>query len=144
MDTITLSPLAVVAASVVAFVANFAWFGPRTFFPVWQRALGMPDHDPADAGTSMVVVFGLTTLAVVTQAVVMAVAVQAVAVATGAADVSLGLGALVGAVIGIAFAAAPSLGHRLFSGQGLVVWVIEVGADILGLVLIGATLSFWY
>ena len=52
-------------------------------------------------------------------------------------------GALVGLAIGIGFAAAPALGHRLFSGQGIKVWLIESGGDILGLTLMGAVLSFF-
>ena len=58
-------------------------------------------------------------------------------------EVTVGTGLLVGALVGAGIAAAASLGHRLFAGQGLKVWAIEVGGDILGLTLIGGVLSFW-
>jgi len=35
------------------------------------------------------------------------------------------------------------VGHRLFSGQGLKVWAIEAGGDVLGLTLMGLVLSFF-
>ena len=59
-------------------------------------------------------------------------------------NASLGFGAVTGAAVGVGIAAAASLGHRLFAGQGLVVWAIEVGGDILGLTLMGLVLAFFY
>ena len=32
--TVTVNLLAVLLAVVVSFVANFVWFGPKTFYPV--------------------------------------------------------------------------------------------------------------
>ena len=58
-------------------------------------------------------------------------------------SVSWWTGLVVGAILGVALAAAPALGHRLFSGQGLRVWLIESGADVLGLALMGAILGAW-
>ena len=144
MDASGIAWVGVAAATVVAFVANFLWFGPRTLFPVWWRALGNADLPPGADGTSMAVTFGLTTVAVVVQAVAMTFVLRGAALLAGVADVSIGHGALVGAVVGVAIAATTSLGHRLFSGQGLVVWAIEVGGDVLGLTLMGAVLAAWY
>ncbi len=58
-------------------------------------------------------------------------------------DISLLTGALVGLGIGVAFAAMTSFGHRMFAGQGFKVWLIEIGGDLLGLVLMGAVLSIY-
>jgi hypothetical protein len=46
-------------------------------------------------------------------------------------------GALIGLLLGVGIAAASSLSHRLFSGQGLRVWLIEVGGDIVSLTVAG-------
>jgi hypothetical protein len=139
--TVTIPWLGVLVAFVVAFVANFLWFGPKTMFPLWWRALGhTPDEQPTTEG--MAKVFGLTIAGLLVQVLTMSWVLQASA-ALYDQEVTLGAGLLVGALIGAGIAAAASLGHRMFAGQGLTVWAIEVGGDILGLTLIGGVLSFW-
>jgi hypothetical protein len=141
---VTLPWLGILAAVLVAFVANFVWFGPKTFYPVWARALGQdPAQQPA-GGMGMGLVFGLTIVGSLVQAVAMAWLIQAAAALYPTSDVSAGFGALVGLAMGLGIAAAASLGHRLFAGQGLTVWAIEIGGDVLGLTLMGLVLSFWF
>ena len=41
------------------------------------------------------------------------------------------------------FAAAGSLSHRLFSGQGIRVWLIEVGGDVVSLTLAGLVIGLF-
>ena len=45
---------------------------------------------------------------------------------------------------GLAFAAMPALGHRLFSGQGFRVWLIECGGDVVGLAAMGLVIGPWH
>lgn len=135
-----ISWLAVLVAFVAAFLLNFLYFNGRTMYPVWVRALGR-DAQEEWTGPPMLVTFGLTALALLVQAIVLA-ALLALMRSAGE-DIGLWAGLAVGALMGVAFAAAPALGHRLFSGQGLKVWVIESGADILGLALMGAVLGAW-
>lgn len=135
--------LGVLAAFAAAFFANFLYFGPKTMFPLWWRALGRGDEQPGQ-GMNMGLVFGLTTVGTLVQAVVMTFVVRGAQLLAGADEVSLALGALAGFVVGVGIAAATSLGHRMFAGQGVLVWAIEVGGDIIGLTLMGAVLSFWY
>ena len=59
--------LAVVLATVAAFVVGFVWFGPKTFFPVWWRAMGKSPEDMAGGG-NMKVLFGSTIIAAFVQA----------------------------------------------------------------------------
>ncbi len=141
--TVIVPWVGVLVAVLVSFMANFVWFGPKTFYPVWARALGKSPDDQPGAGQSMATVFGLTLLASLVMAFTISWVLQAAA-ALYTADVTVGFGALIGAVMGVGIAAAASLGHRLFAGQGLVVWAIEVGGDILGLTLMGVVLSFWF
>lgn len=129
--------LASLVAFVAAFFASFFWFGPKTFYPIWWRAMGKnPEDVPGSSSSSMGLVFGLTALELFISAVVMTMVITV----TGAAG-SLTDGFVVGLIIGIAFAAAPSLGHRLFAGHGLKVWAIEVGSDVLNLALMGAIIA---
>jgi hypothetical protein len=143
--TVTVNVLAVLLAVVVSFVANFVWFGPKTFYPVWARALGKdPSEPPGSGGLGMGAVFGLTILGSVVMALTLCWVLQAAMAVYDTTDASLGFGAVTGAAVGLGIAAAASLGHRLFAGQGLVVWAIEVGGDILGLTLMGLVLAFFY
>jgi hypothetical protein len=144
--TVTVNLLAVLLAVVVAFVANFVWFGPKTFYPVWARALGKDPSQPAAAeqGLGMGAVFGLTIVGSLVMALTLCWVLQAAMAVYDKTDASLGFGAVTGAALGIGIAAAASLGHRLFAGQGLKVWAIEVGGDILGLTLMGLVLAFFY
>ncbi len=140
---VTIPWLGLLAAMVVAFVANSLWFGPKTLFPVWWRALGKSGEPEVAAGSSMAATFGLTLVGLFVQALALVWVLQAALALYAEADATAVFGASVGLAVGAGFAAAASLGHRLFSGQGLQVWAIEVGADILGLTLMGLVLSFW-
>lgn len=61
MDIGTVNWLAIIAATVAAMIVGFGWFGPKTFYPVWARALG---KDPKESPTSssMGLDFGCTAL----------------------------------------------------------------------------------
>ena len=137
----SISLVGIVAATVVAFVSGAVWFGPKTFFPIWWRAMGKPEGATPGEGHSMGVVFGSTFVGVIVQAIVMSLVIAKL---NESADVAPAQGALVGFLLGVGFAAAPSLSHRLFGQQGFKVWLIEVASDVLNLTLIGlviATLS---
>ena len=83
-------------------------------------------------------VFGLVTVSALAQGVIMSVVLGTV---THGADASLGTGLSVGLVTGLAVI-LPALGHRLFAGHTVKVWVLECGNDLLNFVLMGAVLSF--
>lgn len=146
--TVSIEWLGVLVAFVVVFVMNFLWFSEKGFFLHWYRAMGR-DYDKlrSEPATDMGKTFGLTALAILIQALAMSWALQASA-ALYNAEVTLGLGLLTGAGLGIAMSAFTSVGHRLFSGIGfsnaMKAWFIEAGADVLSLTLMGAVLSFWY
>lgn len=122
----------------VIFFFNFLWFNSKTFFPIWWRALGKT-YDPNAGGAGMGLVFGSTFIATMLQGVVLAWVLAGLSVM----GLTITTGFLYGLIIGIGFAAATSLGHRLFGQQGFAVWAIEVGADALGLALAGAVIALW-
>ncbi len=135
--------LAVIVASIACFIVGFVWFGPKTFYPVWVRALGRDPSVPPDMskGVPMNLVWILLVVAILVQAIVLAAIIELLR-ATGQ-SVGPWSGLATGALMGVAFAAMTSLGHRLFSGQGLKVWLIEVGQDIAGLAVMGLVLGAW-
>ncbi len=127
--------LAVLAGFVVYFIAGAIWFGPKTFYPAWMRAKGLDPAQP-QGSHGPAVVFGMTALGALVQVAALAIVLWFVVEATGEPVGPLG-GALGGLLLGIGFAAASSLSHRLFGGDGFRVWAIEVGGDVVGLTLAG-------
>jgi hypothetical protein len=133
----TLHPAGIGLAALATFVSGFLWFGPRTFFPVWWRAMGRTEPlNPAEF--NMAKVFGNTLVAILVQAFVCDVILTAIR--AGQPSFSVGQGAAWGFHLGL-LAAAPSLSHRLFAGHGFKVWALEVGNDLLNFVMTGAILA---
>ena len=131
--------LAIFLGVLAAYVFNAIWFGPKTFYPMWIRALGKPEPRSEDRDTSAktaIKLFGGTFAGWLTLGIVAAIVISLIPNATGLD------GALVGLGLGIV-AAGSSLGHRLFANQGFKVWIIEVSADIIGLMLIGVVIGLF-
>lgn len=122
------------AASAVNFIGGFVWFGPKTFFPVWWKAMGKGE-DEKPGTENMGAVFGLTTLGVLVQTYVLAAVLGSLGVSGVAA------GAAAGFTLAVGLAAFTSLSHRMFAGQGVKVWLIEVSSDVLNLTLAGAVIG---
>lgn len=132
--------LAILVATLVAFVAGAIWFGPKTFYPIWWKLMGKEAVVPeSGSGREMVVIFGSTFIAALTQSITVAIVIHL----ASAGDDAFGplQGALVGSLLGFGLAAASSLSHRLFAGHGFRVWILEVGSDILNLTLMGLVIA---
>ena len=87
----------------------------------------------------MGVVFGLTAIAVIVQAGVLSLLLPVIGTAVGSMGWFTGLAT--GALLGLAFAAAPAITHKLFGGFRLWVWVLEAGQDIVSLAAMGAIIG---
>jgi len=120
-------------------VVGSLWFNPKTFFPMWWKAIGKTERDgPGMTGNSnMGMVWGLTVLAAFVQAVFMALMVNALG------SITLGSGALTGFLLWLGFVVPTSLLNKLFAGQ-LKAWVIEVGNHLVTFILFGAILGAWH
>lgn len=130
--------LAWIFAAIVGIVIGAVWFGPKTFFPIWWKFMGRKPEEQPGSG-NMSVVFGLTFLGAFVQSAVLYVVIDLAQRANGNLD--LFGGAATGALMGVGFAAATVLGHKLFGGFSLKVWVLEVGQDIASLSVMGAILA---
>ncbi|MFM8352585.1 MAG: DUF1761 domain-containing protein [Actinomycetales bacterium] len=129
--------IAVISATVAAFIVGFIWFGPKTFYPVWFRALGRSPQDRSSVNPATL--FVPTIVATFVQALGVAIVIG---LRHGAGThVGPVRGLLIGGLIGVVFAAAPSLSHRLFAGQGYRVWAIEAGGDVAGLAAMGLVIG---
>ena len=132
---------AVVVAAVAAIAIGSIWFGPRTFFPVWWKAMGR-SADEKPGGENMGIVFAGTFVGQFTQAFAVSVAIAWFAASNGGV-VSFGDALVVGLVLGVGIAAAASLSHRLFGGQSFKVWAIEVGSDIVSITVMALIIGLW-
>lgn len=131
--------LAIFLGVLAAYVFNAIWFGPKTFYPMWIRALGKPEPRREDADMSaknQIKLFGGTFAGWLASGVVADLVIGLIPNATALE------GALVGLALGVV-AAGSSLGHRLFAQQGFKVWIIEVSADVIGLVLMGLVIGLF-
>lgn len=140
MDFGAINFAGVLVAFLVNFVIGFIWFGPKTFFPIWWKAIGKTG-DPGE-GANMGIVFGSTAIAGLISATGLALIFNLLSRANG--DVSLISGLTAGLIVGVFVMAAPALSHRLFAGNGFKVWLLEIGSDVLGFVGMGIVLSFFY
>jgi hypothetical protein len=141
--------LAVFVASLSSFVIGAAWFGPKTFYPVWMTAMGRKvptENVPMSAG-STILMFGGTYLGALIQVSTLAVVVSL----ARAVDPTIGAlgGAAIGALLGFGIGAAASFSHRQFAQQNhnqvdaVWVWLIEVGQDIVCLAVAGLIIGSW-
>ncbi len=133
--------LAVFTASIVSFISGAIWFGPKTFYPVWWKALGKEPVENPGGSSSMVIVFLSTYVGQLLQVTTLAVVLAAFRVSVSGFSALDGL--LIGLLVGFGIGAAGSLSHRLFGGQGFKVWLIEVSNDVLNLGLAGLILASW-
>ena len=139
-----ISWVGVLVAGIAGAISGGLWFGPKTFFPLWWRLIGHPPGTAANPGgdLSMGVVFGSTIAAQMVQAAAMAVVINLAMRAGISASFGVVDGLVVGLLVGVGFAAASSLGHRLFGGHGFGVWALEVGNDILNCAMMGGILAY--
>ncbi|MGA1099910.1 MAG: DUF1761 domain-containing protein [Candidatus Nanopelagicales bacterium] len=128
--------LAVLVATVVSFVSGFIWFGPKTFYPIWWKAIGKSSTEEPGSNQNMAMVFGSITVALFIQALTLFIIVDWYQAKVGEFGIIQGLTA--GLIVGIGVVAASPLSHRLMSGHGFKVWLIEVGNDVLNFALMGA------
>ena len=141
--------LAVLAASVLSFIIGAIWFGPKTFYPVWMKALGreVPTERIKMTGGETLLMFGGTYLAALIQVSTLALIISLARSADALIDA--GTGALFGFVFSVGLGAFGSLSHRIFAQpdgkvyRSLKVWLIEVGQDVLCLTIAGTILGAW-
>ena len=146
---LSINPLAVLTASIISFAIGAIWFGPKTFYPVWMRALGreIPKERVKMTGGETLLMFGGTYLAALIQVITLAVIISLGRLASP----SFGLldGAIYGFVFSVGLGAFASLSHRMFGQanfkvyQSLTVWLIEVSQDVLCLTIAGLILAAW-
>jgi hypothetical protein len=138
MDFNSINWLAVLACVVFSVVSGSLWFGPKTFFPVWWKAIGKSESDAPDGRPLTWILILLSSLV---QAVFMALMVNAMGSMMGGATLVSGMTA--GFLLWLGFVAPTSLVNKLFPGY-LKAWAIENGNHLINFVFFGAILGAWH
>lgn len=149
MEIVPINWLAVFATSLTSFAIGALWFGPKTFYPIWIRALGreVPTERIEMSGGETATMFGGTYLAGLVQVTTLAVVINYARLVLEVVDA--GVGAQIGLAMAVGFGAFASLSHRMFGQpdhkvyRSLKVWIIEVGQDVVALTVAGAILGAW-
>ena len=141
MDFSSVNWLAVVACVIASMIIGAVWFAPKTFFPVWWKAIGKSDgEDPGGSRIGMGVTWGLIVLSSFVQAVFMSLFVNAMGSLTGGA--TLASGATAGFLLWLGFVAPSSLTNKLFADR-IKAWVLEAGNHLVTFVVMGAIIGAW-
>lgn len=142
MDFSAINWLAVIACVVFSMISGSLWFGPKTFFPVWWKAIGKRDDQGPSSSTPPALVWTLVVVSSILQAVFMALMVNTLGkVMPGGA--TLVSGAVAGFVIWLGFVGPASLSNKLFADQ-LKAWALENGNHLINYVVFGAILGAWH
>ena len=142
MDFSSINWLAVVACVVASMIIGSIWFSPKTFFPIWWKAIGKSDsQNPGGSTTGMGVTWGLIVFSSFVQAVFMSLFVNAMGSMTGGA--TLVSGAMAGFLLWLGFVAPSSLTNKLFADR-LKAWVLEAGNHLVTFVVMGAIVGAWH
>ena len=124
--------LAILAATVVAFLIGGLWYGPL-FGQAWLDALGRTQDDIEPTPTPFVVSAVTSFLTAVAMAMVLA----GLGIGTATA------GAGVGALVGVAFIATAMASDAAFCDWGVKLWAIQSGYRAVYAVVMGAILGGW-
>jgi len=138
MDFSSINWLAVVLCVVASMIIGGFWFNPKTFFPVWWKAVGKEGDDASSSSLSMGLVWGLIVFSSLVQAVFMSLFIHAMGSMTG--GMSLASGATAGFILWLGFVAPSSLTNKLFADR-LKAWVLEAGNHLVTFVVMGAIIG---
>ncbi len=133
--------LGVLVAFIVSFASGGIWFGPKTFYPIWMKAKGIPTGQLDSNQNKPALLFGGTIIGVLVQTLTLGVIITSIQ----KHNPNLGIidGAGVGFALGVGIGMFASLSHRLFGGDSLKVWIIETANDAINLTVAGAIIAFF-
>lgn len=132
--------LGVSIAFVVSFISGAIWFGPKTMYPIWMKAKGIASGELTANQNKPVLLFGGTIIGILVQTITLSIIINSLAQHT---EIGILDGAGIGLALGVGISMFSSLSHRLFSGEGLKVWIIETVNDAINLTIAGAIIAYF-
>jgi hypothetical protein len=131
--------LAVLVSAVVIFLLGGLWYSPLVLAKRWVALQGktMEQMKADAAGTSMAGRYAQVFVCGLIVAWVLAMLMHYTHMETPL------LGAHLGAICWLGFAAATSYGTALFSSKPRALWAIDTGFNLISMVVAGAILGAW-
>lgn len=136
-----LNIIGVIVAFGFSFVSGAIWFGPKTFYPIWMKARGIQSGQLNSNQNKPLLLFGGTIIGVLLQTITLALVI--ISLQHAGVDIGISDGAGIGFALGVGIGMFASLGHRLFGGDSLKVWIIETANDAINLTVAGAIIAFF-
>ena len=133
--------IGVLVAFLFSFISSAAWFGPKTFYPIWMKARGIASGELTKNQNKPVLLFGGTIIALIFEILSLGIIINSLQSYSATFGVTNGAG--VGLILGVGISMASSLPHRLFGGEGLKVWIIETANDGINLMIAGAIIAYF-
>jgi prepilin signal peptidase PulO-like enzyme (type II secretory pathway) len=125
--------IAVVIASLAAFVAGAVWYMDSVFGKPWKRAVGLTDKKIKSA--NMPQVMGVSLVTIVVSAAALDVLTNVLVLT------EFYQGALFGILIAVAVIGSNKLMQVMFEQRPIQYWYIVLGADIVSFGLIGGIVA---
>jgi hypothetical protein len=133
--------IGILVAFIVSFASGGIWFGPKTFYPIWMKAKGVPTGQLNENQNKPVLLFGGTVVGVLIQTLTLGVIITSLQKHNP--NIGIVDGAGIGFSLGVGIGMFASLSHRLFGGDSLKVWIIETANDAINLTIAGAIIAFF-
>lgn len=139
---------AVIVASLCSFALGVLWFSPLLFGGIWNRFQGggsasLEGEWPGGSRPGTARRDGAGRLAFVAFACCLATAILLAVLLSLTGFGTAGLGALLGFLCWLGFAATLGLAGTVLARRPLAGWLVESGYGLLALVLMGAVLGGW-
>jgi hypothetical protein len=127
--------LAVVVATLAAFVAGFIWYSRGVFGNIWMKTAGLKEKDIKSANMGKSIVIGLVSTFVTATALAVVFDVLAL---SGALS-----GALLGVLVAVGFIVANKAMHDAFELKSATYFLVTGAGDIVALAVMGAVLGLF-
>ncbi len=124
---------AVLVAVVVTMVLGFLWYSPVLFGNAWVKQRGLKIEDMSGGGSAIYILTAVTAL----------ISVLVIAFLAAMMDeVTIGSGAVIGLLVGIAVSAKIGMNY-LFENGKLGLYLITIGYHLVAFLLAGLIIGAW-
>ena len=127
--------LAIIVASLVAFLSGIAWYSKSLFGSRWQKTVGLSDKQINSGNMTEIMIISAVGVFITTVAIGLLVDVLVLTTVVQ--------GALLGTMVAVGILGANKLMQVKFEQRPITYWYITLGGDIVALSLLGSILAVW-
>ena len=127
--------LAIIVASLVAFLSGAVWYSKSLFGNKWKKTVGLSDKQVNSGNMSEIIIISAVGVFITTVAIGLLVDVLVLTTVVQ--------GALLGTMVAVGILGANKLMQVKFEQRPITYWYITLGGDIVALSLMSAILAVW-